>query len=94
MEPQDEFIDLFPGSCAVSRAWYKWRTFEKERKVSGDAVGLYAQAADLKVFAAKPNRLGFAAGFLGRKGGRKKSAAKAIAVRVNGAKGGRPRKKD
>jgi len=25
-EPTDEFIDLFPGSGAVSRAWEKWKT--------------------------------------------------------------------
>ena len=25
-EPQDEFIDMFPGSGAVTRAWEKWKT--------------------------------------------------------------------
>jgi hypothetical protein len=25
MEPGDEFIDLFPGSGAVSQAWERWR---------------------------------------------------------------------
>ena len=25
-EPTDEFIDLFPGSGAMSRAWDKWKT--------------------------------------------------------------------
>ena len=25
-EPSDEFIDMFPGSRAVSRAWDKWKT--------------------------------------------------------------------
>ena len=25
-EPTDEFIDMFPGSGAVSRAWDKWKT--------------------------------------------------------------------
>ena len=25
-EPDDEFIDMFPGSGAVSRAWDKWKT--------------------------------------------------------------------
>lgn len=26
LQPGDEFVDLFPGSCAVSRAWAKWQT--------------------------------------------------------------------
>jgi hypothetical protein len=25
MEPEDEFIDLFPGSGAVTRAWQQWK---------------------------------------------------------------------
>ncbi|MGO8837580.1 MAG: hypothetical protein ACLQAH_05340 [Limisphaerales bacterium] len=92
MEPDDKFADLFPGSGAVTRAWRRWKAFELERRETKDPVGLYAQSADLKVFAAKPNRLGFAAGVVGRKGGLAKSVAKANAVRANGALGGRPRR--
>ena len=92
MQPGDQFNDLFPGSGAVTRAWKRWEAFELGRHKSGEPVGLYAQAADLKVFAAKPNRLRFAAGCLGRKGGRAKSEAKAVAARANSAFGGRPRK--
>jgi hypothetical protein len=92
MEPGDKFVDLFPGSGAVTRAWQRWKTFEVERLASGDPIGLYCQSRNLMVLAAKPNRLAFAASCMGRKGGRAKSAAKATAVRANGALGGRPRK--
>ena len=94
MESGDEFVDLFPGSGAVMRAWQRWKGFEIERRADGDPIGLYCQSRDLMAIAAKPNRLGFAAGLLGRKGGRAKSEAKANAVRANGALGGRPSKDD
>lgn len=92
LEPGDEFSDFFPGSGAVTAAWQKWESFEIERRVTGDPIGLFAQAENLKVFASKPNRLGFSAGHMGRKGGRSTSPAKQESARTNGALGGRPRK--
>jgi hypothetical protein len=26
LEPDDEFVDLFPGSGAITRAWEAWRS--------------------------------------------------------------------
>jgi hypothetical protein len=92
MEPEDEFVDLFPGSGAVTRAWEKWRDFEIQRRITGEPVGLYAQEKDLALFAHKPNRLGSIARLMGHKGGRSTSEAKSRAARANGALGGRPRK--
>lgn len=92
LEPGDDFADLFPGSGAITAAWEKWQAFELERRVTGDPLGLFAQAEDMRVFASKPNRLGYSAGRIGRKGGRSKSAVKASSARINGALGGRPRK--
>ena len=92
IEPEDEFLDLFPGSGAVTRAWEKWRDFEIQRRVTGEPIGLYAQAKDLALFAHKPNRLASIASLMGHKGGRSTSEAKARAARANGALGGRPRK--
>jgi hypothetical protein len=43
MEPEDKFSDLFPGTGAVSRAWECWKLCEIERRLTGDAVGLYWQ---------------------------------------------------
>jgi hypothetical protein len=92
MEPEDEFIDLYPGSGAVTRAWEAWRHFELQRRITGEPVGLYAQEKDLALFAHKPNRLGSIARLMGHKGGRSTSEAKACAARANGALGGRPRR--
>lgn len=92
MQPEDEFVDLFPGSGAVTRAWEKWRDFEIQRRITGEPVGLYAQEKDLALFAHKPNRLGSIARLMGHKGGRSTSEAKSRAARANGALGGRPRK--
>ena len=94
MEPEDEFIDLFPGSGAVTRAWHAWRDFELHRRITGEPVGLYAQEKDLALFAHKPNRLGSIARLMGHKGGRSISVVKARAARANGALGGRPRKEE
>ena len=92
LQPEDEFVDLFPGSGAVTRAWGEWREFELKRRVTGEPVGLYAQEKDLALFAHKPNRLGSIARLMGHKGGRSTSEAKVRAARANGALGGRPRR--
>ena len=38
MEPDDQLIDLFPGTRAVSVAWEKWRTREQNEQRIFDAV--------------------------------------------------------
>jgi hypothetical protein len=45
LQPEDQFDDLFPGTGTVTRAWQKWREREVERRVTGEPIGLYVQAA-------------------------------------------------
>ena len=46
MEPEDEFVDLFPGSGAVTRAWEAWKARELRRRITGEPFGLYVQKKD------------------------------------------------
>ena len=55
LQPEDKFDDLFPGSGAVTQAWELWRAKELERRVTGEAFGLYIQA---KAPAALPSKRG------------------------------------
>jgi hypothetical protein len=91
-DPDDEFVDLFPGSGAASRAWQIWKEFELRRRITGEKYPLFVNKRDLAVLAKYPKRLGFSAALLGEMGGKKTSQKKAHAARTNGSKGGRPRK--
>lgn len=41
MQPDDEFIDMFPGSGAVTEAWQAWR----EQHTGKCSIGLFGDAA-------------------------------------------------
>lgn len=42
MEPEDEFVDIFPGSGAVTRAWEMWRSLPRLFNDYGSDVGQLA----------------------------------------------------
>jgi hypothetical protein len=47
MQPEDEFVDLFLGSGAVTRAWKAWSDCELQRRITDEPFGLYVQRKDL-----------------------------------------------
>lgn len=53
LEPEDEFVDMFPGTGAVSRAWAAWRKREIERRITGEPFGLYVQKKQIAPLARK-----------------------------------------